>query len=216
MSRCALLWGVAIAVAIALAIAGCGASSSSGATSTSKSSSSTIASAQSAGLVGGLVLNPPGAAPALALRNYDGTPVSLAALRGKAVFVTFVYTHCPNVCPLIVSGLAAASRALGPEAAKARFIAVTIDPKRDTPKVVKTFLTTRGALGRVDYLLGTRSELEPVWKAWHVTIELGSEKSLTHSAIVYGISGSGQLKIVYPSNFSPGQIVHDAPILARS
>jgi protein SCO1/2 len=161
-------------------------------------------------------LNPPEAAPPLTLRNYTGgAPISLASMRGKAVFVTFVYTHCPNVCPLIVSGLAAAQRALGPAASKVRFVAVTVDPRRDTPAAVKTFLTTRGALGRMYYLLGTRGQLEPIWKAWHVTITL-NQKQLTHSAVIYGISATGELKIVYPSNFSPAQIVHDAAVLERS
>ena len=80
-------------------IAGCG--SSAGYTPPSPGA------VQGSGLQG-LILRPVQPAPALALRNFNGEPVSLAAMRGKAVFVTFVYTHCPNVCPLIVSGLAAA------------------------------------------------------------------------------------------------------------
>ena len=61
----------------------------------------------------GLILKPLKPAPPLALHNYTGQPVSLASLHGKAVLVTFVYTHCPDVCPLIVSDLAAAQRGLG-------------------------------------------------------------------------------------------------------
>ena len=58
----------------------------------------------------GLTLDPPRPAPALALRDYTGQAVNLAASRGKVVLVTFVYTHCPDVCPLIVTNLAAARR----------------------------------------------------------------------------------------------------------
>ncbi len=148
------------------------------------------------------------------LHNYRGAPVSLAALRGKAVFVTFVYVHCPNVCPLIVSNLAAAQRTLGSAARKVRFIAVTVDPKGDTPATVKTFLTARGALG-IDYLLGSRAQLLPVWRAWHVIVTLNAQ-ALTHSDLTYGITASGKLAIVFPSDFNSGQIVHDAALLQRS
>ncbi len=170
-----------------------------------------------AGLIGGLVLNPAQAAPPLALRSYTGAHVSLAALKGKAVFVTFVYTHCPDVCPLIVSNLATAQRTLAESANHdVRFIAVTVDPRRDTPSVVRRFLAVRGATGRVDYLLGTSAKLAPVWRAWHVSIRLNSDMSVTHSSDTFGVSASGKLAIVLPSGFNYGQIVHDAVLLAHS
>src|SRR5580704_10462563 len=53
----------------------------------------------------GLALSSPRPAPPLALDNYLGTPVNLASYRGRAVLVTFLYTHCPDVCPLIASHL---------------------------------------------------------------------------------------------------------------
>jgi protein SCO1/2 len=196
------------ALLLSVALAACGS------TARSSTSSSQAPTPGNTGLEGGLILNPPQLEAPLVLRNYTGTPVSLAALRGKAVFVTFVYVHCPNVCPLIVSNLAAAQRTLGSAARNARFIAVTVDPKGDTPAAVKTFLTTRGALG-LDYLLGTRAEMLPVWRAWHVTVTLNSQ-TLTHSDVVYGISASGKLAIVLPSDFNSGQIVHDAALLQRS
>lgn len=149
------------------------------------------------------------------LHNFTGPTVSLASMRGKAVFVTFVYTHCPNVCPLIISSLAAAQRSLGRSASAVRFVAVTVDPRGDTPQAVRSFLAVRGALGRIDYLLGSRSQLEPIWKAWHVTLTVNN-KQITHSSVVYGITASGHIAIVYPDDFSPQQIVHDAALLERS
>jgi protein SCO1 len=152
----------------------------------------------------------------MVLSNYTGRPVSIASMRGKAVFVTFVYTHCPDVCPLIVSSLAAAQRSLGRWARDARFVAVTVDPRRDTPAAVRRFLRERGALGRVDYLIGSRRQLVPVWKAWHVTVIPGRDATLTHSSVVYGVSGSGAIRVAYPANFAPAQIVHDVRLLASS
>jgi len=150
----------------AVVVAGCG---SSGA------GSGTGGSTGGSGLQG-LSLKPLKPAPALALHNYTGQPVSLAALRGKAVLVTFVYTHCPNVCPLIVSGLAAAQRGLGKEAARLKILAVTVDPRRDTPAAIRTFLAARGATGRMDYLLGSAAQLRRTWKAWDVAVSTGPDQ----------------------------------------
>jgi protein SCO1 len=194
-------WVVALAV---LCCAGCG-------------SSDPARSAGAAVRLSGLILRPARPAPALALDDYTGRPVSITAFRGKAVLVTFVYTHCPNVCPLIVSDLAAAQRGLGKEASRVRIIAVTVDPRRDTPAAVRAFLAARGATGRMYYLLGKRRQLTPVWKAWKVGVFSGRHGYTTgHSDIVYGITASGRIAVVYPPNFTPAQIIHDVPVLARS
>jgi protein SCO1/2 len=180
------------------------------------SSSSASPSVVHAGLQG-LIIRPQKPAPALALRNYTGAPVTLSSFRGRAALVTFVYTHCPDWCPLIVANLAAAQRQLGSEARRVQMIAVTVDPKRDTPSVIRDFLSARGASGRMDYLLGARKRLAPVWKAWGVAVGVDRNKLTTgHSDIVYGITASGRIAVVYPPNFTPAQIVHDVPLLARS
>jgi protein SCO1/2 len=198
-----------LAVCIALAVlfcAGCGSSGSAGSSRTAGDPH-----------LSGLILQPPAPAPPLALRNYSGRRVSIAHFRGKAVLVTFVYTHCPDVCPLIVSNLAAAERGLGTRASLVRIVAVTVDPRRDTPAAVRSFLAARGATGRVDYLLGTLAQMKPVWKAWDVAVSFGGHTVTNgHSSLVYGITGSGRMAVVYPSSFTPAQIIHDVPLLARS
>lgn len=165
----------------------------------------------------GLVLHPAKPAPALALRDYTGPRVTLSGLRGKAVLVTFVYTHCPDVCPLIVSSLAAAQRQLGAQARRLQILAVTVDPSRDTPPAIRAFLGARDATGRMDYLLGTRRQLEQTWKRWDVAVTVNANKLTNgHSAVIYGITATGRMAVVYPSNVSPAQITHDVPLLASS
>jgi protein SCO1/2 len=164
-----------------------------------------------------VLLTPPRPAPALALRNYTGQMVNLAALRGDAVFVTFLYTHCPDVCPLIAASLAAAQRDLGPLANRVRMIAVSVDPKGDTPRTIRPFLAARDALGRLDYLIGSRAQLLPVWKRWGVAVTLnGRTNSAGHSALVFAITPAGQVVELFPANFTPEEIVHDVPLLLRS
>jgi protein SCO1/2 len=163
------------------------------------------------------VVSPPVPAPTLTLTNYaGGRKFSISSVRGRAVFVTFVYTHCPDVCPLIVSELAEAQRELGAQAGRARFVAVTIDPGRDTPTAVRAFLAARGAIGRVQYLLGSHTALARVWKAWHVRILPGGDATLAHTSVVYGLDAGGMIRVMYPANFTPAEIVHDVPLLARS
>ncbi len=179
--------------------------------------SSTVATgAGSSGGLQGLILRPAKRAPALALRSYTGQPVNIEAFHGKAVLVTFVYTHCPDVCPLIVSSLAAAHRQLGPAARRLQILAVTVDPRRDTPSAIRQFLAARGATGRMDYLLGSRSQLARTWRAWDVAVTVDAGRTVAgHSAVVYGVTASGRMAVVYPSNVAPAQIVHDVPLLAR-
>ena len=56
---------------------------------------------------------PAAPAPPLALHNYLGQPVNIDSYRGKAVLVTFLYTNCPDVCPLITSNLRVALNLMG-------------------------------------------------------------------------------------------------------
>src|SRR6185312_1038643 len=71
------------------------------------------------------ILTPVRAAPPLKLKNYLGQPVDIASYRGKAVLVTFIYTNCPDVCPLITSNLRVAQNLMGAKnAAKAEIVAV--------------------------------------------------------------------------------------------
>jgi protein SCO1/2 len=209
---------VALIVALGLIAGGCGATSASGGSGANSTASASRAAARQAGHgLQGLVLKPPKTAPPLNLPSFTGQRVSLSHYRGRAVLVTFVYTHCPDVCPLIVANLAAAQRGLGRAASRVRILAVTVDPRRDTPSVVRSFLRVRNALGRMDYLLGSTPALRRTWKDWDVAVTAGKNKLTNgHSSIIYGITASGRIAVVYPSNFTPAQIIHDVPLLASS
>jgi cytochrome oxidase Cu insertion factor (SCO1/SenC/PrrC family) len=70
-------------------------------------------------------------------------------------------------------------------------------------------------LGRMQYLIGSPSQLSRTWAAWSVgsTREVGQPDRVAHSALVYGITASGTLKTLYPASFEPGEIAHDVPRL---
>lgn len=194
-------------------LAGCGGSNSS---TTATDSAENAIPADYAGATA----NPSKPAPPLELKDSLGQPVNIDDYRGKAVVVTFIYDHCPDVCPLIVSNLRAAQSELGPEAKNLQIIAVSVDPKGDTPKTVKAFLADHQMTGRMKYLIGSRPQLEQVWQNWNIVSKNAPSSknpdAVEHSALVYGISGSGEITTLYPANFKPDQIVHDVPKLADS
>jgi len=163
------------------------------------------------------LLTPVKAAPPLALRNYLGQPVNIDSYRGKAVLVTFLYTNCPDICPLITSNLRVAQNLMGPAtASKAQIIAVSVDPRGDTPKAVSAFLARHEMTGRMQYLVGSAGELARVWQAWGVGSERDAQQPqfINHSGLIYGITGSGKRLTVYAASFQPKEIAHDVALLA--
>ena len=205
--------GGALVLILPLVLACCGGSSAPAHTSPTAQANATEAAAPT---LDGPTLANPQTAPPLALHDYLGHPVNIADYRGRAVLVTFLYTHCPDVCPLITAGLHNALLLLGRQALKVQVIAVSTDPKGDTPAAVHAFLARHGMLGRMEYLTGTRAVLRPVWLAWGITASDPTvNDEVNHSALVYGISASGQVMVVYPANFKPQAIAHDVPLLTR-
>jgi protein SCO1/2 len=165
----------------------------------------------------GAVADPPKPAPPLKLKDSTGKPFDLASMKGKAVLITFLYVHCPDICPVITGNLHTSLKQLGPEASHVQVVAVSTDPKGDTPKAVKKFLAAHQVTGEMRYLLGSKSKLAGVWKNWGIVArpDRSDPEKVEHSAPIYGISASGQITTLYPSNFKPAQIVHDAPLLAK-
>jgi protein SCO1/2 len=140
----------------------------------------------------------------------------LAALRGKAVYVTFVYSHCPDTCPLMMQALGAAKRKMK-DPGSMQIVAVSVDPKGDTPAAVKKFLADRSLTGKVRWLLGTRAQLRPVWRAYNILPKSVPETPaiIEHLSLIYGVDARGKIRVGYPAApLDPAWIEHDAPILA--
>jgi protein SCO1 len=165
----------------------------------------------------GMTLSPPKAAPPLVLRNYLGQPVNIKNYRGKAVLVTFLYTHCPTACPLITADLHTALEMMTPaQRVKLQIIAVSVDPHGDTPKTVAAFLKVHQMTGQMLYLLGSAHELAKAWQTWGVGSERDTQEPdfINHSAIVYGIDADGNTRTLYTDTMNPHEVAHDVPLLA--
>ena len=193
--------------------AGCGGDSG---TSATKSSSQATASKTSATTsptnttdpvvevseYSGGKVSPVIAAPELGLHTWNGKAVRIGDYHGKVVLVTFVYTHCPDICPLIIDNLVRVKERLGPEAKQLQIVAVSVDPKGDTPQAVKRFLTAHRATGRVDYLLGSRPQLEAAWSRWGIDarVDPANPELVEHSGVIWGVDPKGRRVTFYPAS----------------
>lgn len=193
----------------AVLLAGCGGG---GDSATARSPAASVG-----GTYAGGEATPPKAAPTLKLKNHLGEPVDLAEYAGKAVLVTFIYTHCPDVCPLIASNLKTAQAELGSKAKDLQILAVSTDPEGDTTRTVTRFLAEHGMTGKMQYLIGSAAELRKVWTDWGIVARRAKtgRDLVEHSALVYGIAADGRITTLYPANFDPAQIVHDVPLLEQ-
>jgi len=174
----------------------------------------------------GMVVTPPIQAGDFHLKDQHGAVVSMSALRGKVVALTFLYTHCPDACPLIADMMHTAYRKLGDSARRAAFVAVSVDPQGDTPEAVRTFLATHRVDSELAYLTGSFAELKAVWGGYYIgtdardftakTASKGppSPQLVGHSALVYVIDPRGEIRVILPSNFDPNDLVTDVRILA--
>src|SRR5712692_11060652 len=107
-------------------------------------------------------------APDFRLSDQFGKPVSLSQFKGKPVILTFLYTHCPDACPLTAEKLRAVMQNLGSDAQRVAVLAVSTDPKGDTMAAAVTFSKTHRMLNYWHYLLGTHEELSPIWSSYAV------------------------------------------------
>jgi len=152
--------------------------------------------------------------------------VSLSSLRGKPVVLTFLYAHCPDVCPLIAETLHQTYQQLGSAAVQVSFVAVSVDPKGDTPDAVRTFLAVHHVRDELTYLTGTFAQLRPIWAHYYVGTDASevnpaataaaapSAGQVGHTAIVYVIDAQGRIRTFLPGNFSPQDLATDLRILA--
>jgi len=162
----------------------------------------------------GIAVANPAVAPGFALRDQSGRLVRLAAQRGRYTLVTFLYTHCPDVCPLIAEQLDAALRQLGPTRADTRVLAVSVDPKGDTPAAVRRFVAVHRLLPQFRYLRGSAAQLRPVWAAYHVAADPeNGGTAISHSAFVLLIDPQGVERLLYDSTVKANDIVHDIDLL---
>jgi len=149
-------------------------------------------------------------APDFRLRNQDGESVSMRSLRGRPVVVTFLYTTCQDSCPIQAQTVRGALDELGHDVPA---LAIAVDPPRDTPERAQAFLSKQRATGRIDFVLGSRAELRPLWNGFHIRPQSVTEEHLARLTLV---DARGFQRVGYPgSEATPERLAHDLRLLER-
>ena len=141
----------------------------------------------------GFVFKPAVAAPSFVLHDQDGHSIGPKTMRGHWFVVAFLYTHCTDVCPVIASNLGVALRRL-PDL---RVLAISVDPKGDTPASVRSFLRAHRLPASFRYVTGTRAQLVPVWARYHVTAVAGPGSEVSHTTIELLVDPQGKERVLY-------------------
>jgi len=129
------------------------------------------------------------------LEDGGGKPITDRDFRGKYMLVYFGYTFCPDVCPTTLTAVADAIDKLGPASSRIRLLFITVDPRRDTPEVVKLYAAAFGP--NIEGLTGTPEQIAQVAKEYrvyyaeHRTGPGPDEYSMDHSSVLYLMGPDG-------------------------
>lgn len=129
-----------------------------------------------------------------------GAPASAQSFRGKVVLLYFGYTHCPDVCPATLAKLAAATSALRPvRAAAVRILFVTVDPRRDTQALLRSYAVAFGP--QVVALRGTKRQIDALAARYRVTYGFGTpdaagDYDVRHSSAVFIFDRRGRARVL--------------------
>lgn len=144
-------------------------------------------------------------APAFTLTNQNGKPVSLTALRGRPVIVTFIDPLCRNFCPREASIISQAVKNLTPD--QPAIVAVSVDPWGDTRQSFQEDALHWRLAPQWQWGIGTQAQLAAVWRRYQIGVTVTQKtiagitvREITHTAAAYLIDSSGHVRalLLYP------------------
>ena len=163
----------------------------------------------------GTAYDPPASAADFTLTSHEGREVSLIDFRGQPVLLFFGYTHCPDVCPMTLSALRRALDEAGSSGTDARILLVTVDPARDTPEVLASFVRNFGP--DVVGLTGSPQQIRRLFGAYGVYAEPENEHEhgtlIGHTSAVFGIDRDGLIRVLLRPDTAPAELREDVATL---
>lgn len=144
-------------------------------------------------------------APGFTLTDQNGKQVSLAQFKGQPVILTFLYTHCPDLCPLTAEKLHTVMLNLGSDAHKVAVLAVSTDPARDTTDAALNFSKAHQMQDYWHYLIGTQNSLSPVWSAYNIFAQAQTQ-TVNHTVAIYVIDKQGRERTYFGNEFTASQL----------
>jgi protein SCO1/2 len=138
--------------------------------------------------------------------------IDTRGLRGQPYVVTFLYTECVDVCPLIATELDEALEGLGRDVP---IIAVSADPEGDTEIAVRRWFAQRDLPDSFRYVIGTEEDLRPVWDAYYAAPQPQDRDVSAHSASIWLVDAQGRLRSKFSGGIPvpPADIAHDLRVL---
>jgi protein SCO1 len=148
--------------------------------------------------------------PAFTLTDQDGRTVRSAQLLGKPAVFAFIYSTCRDTCPAQVQTIRGAMDDLGHDVP---VYGITVDPANDTPRSAQAFLLEQKMKGRMEFLVGRREQLAPVWKAFGIAPQT---KGREHSSYTVLVDPTGHQRIGFPvDKLTQRGLAHDLARLVR-
>ncbi|HEY2922510.1 MAG TPA: SCO family protein [Candidatus Binatia bacterium] len=133
------------------------------------------------------------------LTDQDGKPFKFNSTRGKLVLVTFIFTTCPDACPLLTAKLAAIQRTLEEKKIKDYLLlSITTDPERDTTAALKEYAGHfKADFRRWSFLTGSRQEMANVWKLFDVNVTKTESGQVQHTSLTTLVDHQGIRRVDY-------------------
>lgn len=172
------------------------------------------------------------------LTDHFGNAASLDQYsEGKVVVLTFLYTYCPDICPIVAHHVKGVYQRLGDDAVDVSIVVVSVDPERDTVERAREYSDAWGMAENWAYLVGSEDELSPVWESYYVVAavdeearvgevpeerkvdrvrgvdalrrDIASRYTVTHHAPVYLIDRQGRVRVLHTLPIDPADVVTD-------
>ena len=186
----------------------------------------------------GTVIEDRRVAPNFRLTDHFGNSVALDQFsEGRVVLLTFLYTYCPDICPIVAHHVKSVHETLGDDAGEVSIVVVSVDPERDTVERAREYSEAWGMAANWAYLVGSEDELSPVWAAYYVVAavdeearvadvpeewrvervrgvdalrrDIASRYTVTHQAPVYLIDKQGRVRVLHTLPIDPADVVAD-------
>jgi protein SCO1 len=133
------------------------------------------------------------------LSDQDDRPFKFTSTRGKLVLVTFIFTTCPDVCPLLTAKLSAIQRTLEENKFRDYFLlSITTDPERDSATALKQYgRHFKADFRRWSFLTGPRQELTKAWKLFGVNVTKNESEQVQHTSLTTLVNRQGIRRVDY-------------------
>ena len=157
-------------------------------------------------------------APDFQLTDQFGKTITLSQFKGNPIILTFLYTHCPDQCPLTAEKLHAVMLNLGSHAQNIAVLAVSTDPQRDTIAAAINFSQAHSMLNYWHYLIGTHAQLSPIWSSYSVyaaPTPTTTGGTISHTTAIFIIDKQGRERVYLGDDATSAQITTDLQLLLK-